>query len=170
RFKIEDVDHVGLLYADLDVKPGSFVSQQDAINFLRSLPYQPNCVVSSGSGGLHAYCRIEGLAGPRSINPHIGKDLLVKWWAYLQRQPQVERLTDCMMLHECPAYLALSAGLSLMKMLYLARLNFSQPTERAQSWRWTFWLSPKTLGIGCKISVSRFARRMSPCLSMSQRQ
>jgi len=105
RFKIEDVDHVGLLYADLDVKPGSFVSQQDAINFLRSLPYQPNCVVSSGSGGLHAYWRIEGFAGPRSINPHIGKDLLVKWWAYLQEAAsgrEIDRLYDVARMSRLP--------------------------------------------------------------------
>lgn len=105
RVKSEDVSHIGLIYADLDVKPGGFISQQDALDFLRGLPYYPNCVVSSGSGGLHAYWRVEGFAGPRSINPHVGKDLLMHWWSFLVEAAtgrNIDRLVDVTRMSRLP--------------------------------------------------------------------
>lgn len=60
-----------VLYADIDVKPGSFGSTEEALAWINSLEVSPGCVVESGSAGLHAYWLT---AEPLSQE---------RWWAYL---------------------------------------------------------------------------------------
>ena len=105
RVRDGDVAKVGLLYADLDVKPGSFASQQEALGFLQSLPHYPNVIVSSGSGGLHAYWRIAGFDGVSPIGVMMGKDLLVRWWAFLSeaaRGRKIDKLVDVTRMSRLP--------------------------------------------------------------------
>lgn len=92
RTKEEDVANVGLLYADLDVKPGSFSSTEDAWTFLVGLIHKPSAIVASGSGGLHAYWRLD-----KPVDVSDGKTLLVRWWAYLLEEangPKIDKLID----------------------------------------------------------------------------
>lgn len=65
-------------WVDLDVKPGSFETQDDALNFLRGLDVFPTTVVTTGSGGVHAYWRMT-----HSLAVEAGRDLVRAWWSYL---------------------------------------------------------------------------------------
>lgn len=75
-----------ILYADIDVKPGSFETTEQARAWIETLAISPGCVVESGSGGLHAYW---ATAEPLSQE---------RWWAYLTSTlPEgvaVDRLVD----------------------------------------------------------------------------
>lgn len=107
RVKEEDVSGVRMVYVDLDVKDGSFSSQKDALEFLASLKNYPNVVVSSGSGGLHAYWRLEGFSGPHgaSINTLVGKDVMTRWWAYLSEIAdgrKIDKLVDVTRMSRLP--------------------------------------------------------------------
>ena len=88
RVKKEDVKSVGVLYADLDVKPGSFETQEAALAFLNYLPPTTLIVSSSTGGGLHAYWKLEGAGS---------KELLRRWWIYMQALAEgrsIDKLTD----------------------------------------------------------------------------
>lgn len=56
RGEIDAIKDVKGVYVDLDVKPGSFETQQDALAYLRKLPH-PTLITFSGSGGVHAFWR-----------------------------------------------------------------------------------------------------------------
>lgn len=65
------------LYADLDVKDGSFSTQQEILDFLDSLDVRPTAIVDSGSGGIHAYWKLSG---------QFERTLLKEWWTYLNEK------------------------------------------------------------------------------------
>ena len=101
RVKEGDVAKVKALYVDLDVKPGCFASKDEAWQFLGSVPVRPSAVVSSGSGGLHAYWRI----GRSGLPAQAGKDLLVHWWAYLSElagERHIDKLVDVTRMSRLP--------------------------------------------------------------------
>ena len=105
RVRTEDVENVIMLYADLDVKDGAFVSQAEAMSFIGSLPFKPNAVVSSGSGGLHVYWKVRGFDGSRGLGIHLGKDFLIRWWAYLRDHAggrKIDRLIDTTRMSRLP--------------------------------------------------------------------
>lgn len=56
RGEIDAIKAVQGVYVDLDVKPGSFEKQEDALAYLRKLP-RPTVITLSGSGGVHAFWR-----------------------------------------------------------------------------------------------------------------
>lgn len=100
RTKEEDVEYVRVLYADLDVKAGSFSNSQEAWDFLVNLPYIPTVIVGSGSGGLHAYWR---LASPVKVSE--GKTLLSRWWSYLSAEvgdKKIDKLIDVTRMSRLP--------------------------------------------------------------------
>jgi hypothetical protein len=81
-------------WVDLDVKPHSFESQDTALNFLRGLAVWPTTVVLTGSGGVHAYWRLE-----EDLTVTHGRDLTRAWWSYLSEEAakvgaEVDRLVD----------------------------------------------------------------------------
>ena len=63
---------------DLDVKDGSFSSEEDAMSFLGMLDVKPSAVVATGSGGLHAYWKFD-----ERVTVTEGKELIYRWWTYL---------------------------------------------------------------------------------------
>lgn len=86
----ENVAYVPGMYADIDIKPGGFSSQEEIIQFLFSLALTPTAVVGSGSGGVHAYWKLaEGETG--------SKELIERWWAYLDEsagERSIDKLFD----------------------------------------------------------------------------
>ncbi|QFG12290.1 DNA primase [Arthrobacter phage Racecar] len=86
----ENVAYVPGMYADIDIKPGGFSSQEEIIQFLFSLALTPTIVVGSGSGGVHAYWKLaKGEAG--------SKELIERWWAYLDEtagERSIDKLFD----------------------------------------------------------------------------
>lgn len=72
----DNVSYLPGVYADIDIKEKGFTTQGDILSFLASLALEPTMVVGSGSGGVHAYWRLnweeEGF-----------KELIERWWSYL---------------------------------------------------------------------------------------
>lgn len=85
-----NVQYVPGVWADIDVKPGSFESTEDIIEFLNSLPLYPTMICGSGSGGVHAYWRLHwGTQGD--------KLLVEQWWSYLAEMAaprSIDKLID----------------------------------------------------------------------------
>lgn len=86
----ENISHVPGVWADIDVKPNGFTSQQEILEFLFSLTLHPTAVIGSGSGGIHAYWKLsEGQTGDR--------DLTEMWWSYLDEtagDKAIDKLVD----------------------------------------------------------------------------
>jgi len=85
-----NVDHVTGVWADIDIKPKGFESQDEIIQFLFSLALRPTIVVGSGSGGIHAYWK---LAPGEKGN----KELVERWWSYLDEtagERSIDKLVD----------------------------------------------------------------------------
>lgn len=76
RGKEDDIAYIPGVYADIDMKPGGFDSQESIINYLKSLDVVPSAVVGSGSGGVHAYWKLEE-------GQEASKSLIEYWWSYL---------------------------------------------------------------------------------------
>lgn len=92
RGGLKHVRHVPGVWIDLDVKPGSFESEEDALALLRSLPLAPTAIVSTGLGGMHGYWRFR-----RPVHCDEGKELALKWWALVSEHAGdrfVDRLCD----------------------------------------------------------------------------
>lgn len=92
RGGLKDVGLVPGVWIDLDVKPGSFDSEQEALDLLRSLPLAPSAIVSTGLGGLHAYWKLR-----RPVDCETGRELALKWWALISAQAgdkSVDKLCD----------------------------------------------------------------------------
>lgn len=101
RVKEDDIARVKCLYVDLDVKPGCFSSQEEAMTFLGTVPIRPNVVVSTGSGGLHAYWTLSD----GGVAAHVGRELLVRWWAYLSElagDSHIDKLVDVTRMSRLP--------------------------------------------------------------------
>lgn len=86
----DNVSYVPGVWADIDVKPGSFESTEDILQFLQELDLQPSMVCGSGSGGVHAYWRLHwGTQGD--------KPLVEQWWSYLAEKAaprSIDKLID----------------------------------------------------------------------------
>lgn len=86
----DNVSHVTGLWADIDIKEKGFKSQQDILDFLFSLALHPTIVVGSGSGGVHAYWKLNpGEKGD--------KELVDRWWSYLDEaagERSIDKLID----------------------------------------------------------------------------
>lgn len=85
-----NVAYVPGVWADLDVKPGSFSSQEEILEWLGTLALEPTIIVSSGSSGVHAYWRLKwDQAG--------SEELADSWWAYLNEmsgEKKIDHLVD----------------------------------------------------------------------------
>ena len=91
RGSADNIAKVNGLFADLDVKDGSFSSTDEIIEFLESLEYPPHALVSSGSGGVHAYWKIV------PVKPTQHPELYEAWWSYLADKAgsrTIDRLID----------------------------------------------------------------------------
>lgn len=86
----DNVSHVTGLWADIDIKDKGFSSQQDILDFLFSLALHPTIVVGSGSGGVHAYWKLN--PGEKG-----NKELVDRWWSYLDEaagERSIDKLID----------------------------------------------------------------------------
>jgi hypothetical protein len=87
RGKEDNIAYLPGVWADIDVKEKGFKTQQEIFEFLSSIPYIPSILVSSGSGGVHAYWKLAwGEEG--------SKDLAERWWSYLDEAAGAERSID----------------------------------------------------------------------------
>lgn len=85
-----NVAYVPGVWADLDVKPGSFSSQEEILEWLQTLALEPTITVSSGSSGVHVYWRLKW-------DQKGSEDLADSWWAYLNEQAgdrSIDHLVD----------------------------------------------------------------------------
>lgn len=79
------------LFADIDLKAGSFESEAEILEWVDSLPMKPTLVVGSGSGGCHLYWKAS-----QDI-PLENEEIQAMWWAYLQElagERSIDRLID----------------------------------------------------------------------------
>lgn len=65
------------VWVDLDVKPGSFSSVEEIIEYLMKLP-EPTLIVGTGSGGVHAYWKLN-----EPMEPGQARDVQLQWWSYV---------------------------------------------------------------------------------------
>jgi hypothetical protein len=100
RVREQDILETRVLYADLDVKPGSFTSREHAYTWLSEVCNKnhvpPAYVADSGSGGLHVYWKLEKEFG-QPIDAVAGKGFSVMWWSWLQEQAgdiHIDKLVD----------------------------------------------------------------------------
>lgn len=82
------------VWVDLDVKPGAFTDEEHAVQFLRGLEILPSVVVLTGSGGVHAYWKLD-----QDLSPRDGRRLTRAWWSHLADRAEeygakVDRLVD----------------------------------------------------------------------------
>lgn len=82
------------IWVDLDVKPGGFRDEEHALDFLRGLNVWPTMIVATGTGGVHAYWRLEV-----DLDPQNGREFARGWWAYLAEEAakinvSVDKLVD----------------------------------------------------------------------------
>jgi hypothetical protein len=83
----ENIAYVPGLWADIDIKAGSFDTEQDIINWLHSLDLQPTMICGSGSGGIHAYWRAHW-------TEQFDENLVERWWSYLDEKAGENRHID----------------------------------------------------------------------------
>jgi hypothetical protein len=82
------------VWADIDLKEGGFSSQAEIHSFLSSLVLQPTIVVESGSGGVHAYWKLDGKSSVTGKTREANKELTLRWWAYIDDAAGPERKID----------------------------------------------------------------------------
>ena len=82
-----NVDYVPGVWADIDVQPGGFESQEAVLDWLDSLDLKPTVVCSSGSGGVHAYWRLKW-------SEQGDEKLVDAWWSYLDDAAGEDRAID----------------------------------------------------------------------------
>lgn len=84
----DNVSHVTGVWADLDLKPESFGSREEILAFLfQEIAFPPTVVVASGSGGIHAYWKL-------NREEKGDKELVERWWAYLDEKAGPDRKID----------------------------------------------------------------------------
>lgn len=91
RGEIDAIKDVKGVYVDLDVKPGSFEKQEDAMAYLRKLPH-PTLITLSGSGGVHAFWRFT-----EPVDADRAAEVQRSWYALLAERAEpvfVDRLVD----------------------------------------------------------------------------
>ena len=96
----ENVGDIYGVFVDIDVKPGSFETKEDAIAFLTEgdIPKPTIIVDNGGTGGLHAYWRF-------SWNETGHKSHLEMWWAFISSKSpvKIDRLIDITRLSRLPS-------------------------------------------------------------------
>lgn len=91
RGGVENVKTMSGVWADLDIKSGSFNSFEEIWQWLRGFP-RPSLVVNTGSGGCHAYWKTE-----RPLEPEEARLLQRQWWSYVHAMAgdkNVDKLVD----------------------------------------------------------------------------
>ena len=101
RVREIDIQEVRVLYADLDVKPGSFNSREHAYTWIIDLCSRynvpPSYIANSGSGGLHVYWKLKHPPKDQKLDAKTGKELSTMWWAWLQDMAgdiHIDKLVD----------------------------------------------------------------------------
>lgn len=92
RGGLKNVDKVPGVWLDFDVKDGYFSSLEDISYFLGGFPAMPTYVVGTGSGGCHAYWKLD-----KPVDCDTAKDLALSWWVYamsLTEGRNIDRLAD----------------------------------------------------------------------------
>lgn len=90
RGREANVEYVPGVWVDCDVKPGCFGSEQEILDWLGSIPLRPTMICGSGSGGVHAYWRL-------NWDERGDKSLVEQWWSYLYEQAgdrSIDKLLD----------------------------------------------------------------------------
>lgn len=78
------ISQVPGVFLDLDVKAESFSSEEQILAFLRTFPILPAILVSTGTGGIHAYWKCSSL-----VDAEQAERLGEMWWAFAQsRAPE----------------------------------------------------------------------------------
>jgi hypothetical protein len=83
----DNIAYVPGLWADIDIKPDSFNTEQDILDWLNSLALKPTMICGSGSGGIHAYWRAHW-------TEQFDENLVERWWSYLDEQAGEHRSID----------------------------------------------------------------------------
>lgn len=122
----ENVTHVTGMWADLDIKPESFQSREEIIEFLfHEIQYRPTIVVASGSGGIHAYWKLaKGEKG--------NKELVERWWSYLDEAAgdrKIDKLVDLTRILRIPGTVYFpkpdsSAKIGSVEIMYLTEVRY----------------------------------------------
>ncbi len=92
RGGLKNVDKVSGVWIDLDVKEGSFSSQEEAEDLIRLAPLPPTAVVATGQGGTHAYWKFT-----HPVDCDTGRMLCTRWWALmsdLAHPANIDKLCD----------------------------------------------------------------------------
>lgn len=83
----DNIAYVPGLWADIDIKPDSFATEADIIEWLHSLELRPTMICGSGSGGVHAYWRAHW-------SEQFDENLVERWWSYLDEMAGEGRSID----------------------------------------------------------------------------
>jgi hypothetical protein len=136
RGKEDNIAYLPGVWADIDVKEKGFKDQQEITDFLASLPYVPSIIVSSGSGGVHAYWKLVwGEEG--------SKDLAERWWSYLDEAAgdrSIDKLIDATRILRLPGSVYFpkegsSGKTGSVKLIYASDITYTtqQLTELSQA-------------------------------------
>lgn len=102
----DNIKEIRGLFADIDVKAGNFSSQEEILSFLGEIEFPPHAVVSSGSGGVHAYWKLQHTKKSQA-------DIYERWWAYLSDKAgerAIDRLIDITRMFRLPGTLRVPKG------------------------------------------------------------
>lgn len=86
----DNVAYVPGVWADLDIKEGGFTSEEEILSWLASLPLRPSIICGSGSGGIHAYWRL-------NWDQQGDGELVEQWWSFLHEMAgdrSIDKLVD----------------------------------------------------------------------------
>lgn len=67
------------VWLDLDVKDGSFTSEEEALDFVHTFPVEPTILVATGTGGVQAYWKCDEV-----LEPNEAEELCKRWWLFAQ--------------------------------------------------------------------------------------
>jgi len=88
----DTVSAVHGLWLDLDVKDGAFSSREDCSSLINQMGVRPTLVVDSGSGGQHAYWKLD-----QPLSKEKGEKLCTAWVARARELSgiHIDRLVSC---------------------------------------------------------------------------
>lgn len=78
RGGLDNIASMPGVWVDLDIKPGSFSSQDEILQFMREKLPEPSLVIATGSGGVHGYWRT---APP--LNLMQAREVQRRWWSHV---------------------------------------------------------------------------------------
>jgi hypothetical protein len=136
RGKEDNISYLPGVWADIDVKEKGFLSQEEITDFLANLAYPPSILVSSGSGGVHAYWKLVwGEEG--------SKDLAERWWSYLDEEAgdrSIDKLIDATRILRLPGSVYFpkegsSGKTGSVRLIYATDITYTsqQLTEMSQA-------------------------------------